>query len=174
MKIRYLFVGLFCTILMLGGAAVWMTKASSSYSESSALWHAQFGDLSGQIRRIKQPVERPLVVNFWATWCTPCQEELMDLADLATRFKDSADFVGIAVDNTLNVQAFLAKHSINYPTYLGQADVLALMQSEGNTVGGVPFTVVYAKGGRKVKAISGKIQKETLAALLLNLTEPLV
>lgn len=133
-----------------------------------SIWNTDFLDLNGKVKQLSRPDQRPLLINFWATWCEPCREEMADLSALAITLKEKVDFVGIAIDNTTAIEAFLDKQKIAYPLLLGQADVLALMQSEGNAVGGLPFTVVYNTEGQKIATISGKIQKDQLKTLLLK------
>jgi thiol-disulfide isomerase/thioredoxin len=161
MNIRFLLSLLvFCTLL-LGGIAWWVNHR---YHEKApaGLWQAEFIDIKGKVQKISRPHQRPLVVNFWASWCGPCRDELPELAELALLFREQVDFVGIAVDNKAAVASFLLTTQVPYPILLGQADTLALMKAEGNTIGGLPFTLVYTANGHLMMTKAGKIHKEAL------------
>jgi len=152
--------------VLLGGIAWWASQAYRADKVYVTLWQTQFTDLQGRIKKLSKPNKRPLMINFWATWCQPCREEMSDLAALARALQGKVDFVGIAVDNATEVHQFLTNTPVPYPILLGQADVIALMRAEGNTVGGLPFTVIYAANGQQVMAKAGKIQKALLAQSL--------
>ncbi len=73
-------------------------------------------DLQGRPHSIREWAGRPLVINFWATWCGPCLQEMPLLERLREERKgDGVEIVGIAVDFKADVQAFVAKHPISYP-----------------------------------------------------------
>ena len=166
MKIRLLLGIIALFTLMLGSVAWWVNHTYQQQEITPILWQAQFVDLKGNVQKIPRPNTRPLVVNFWASWCGPCREEMPELAELALLFQEQVDFVGIAVDNMDEVQQFLMTMKVPYPIWLGQADTLALMKAEGNTSGGLPFTVVYTANGHPMMTMAGKVQKDTLKALL--------
>lgn len=162
MKIYRLLIGIILLIILMASIAWWISRPNLSNGSAKEIWETYFFDREGKPQQLSYPHKRPLVVNFWATWCEPCRAEMADLSALAMEWKGKIDFVGVAVDNTAAVEGFLGKTKIAYPVLVGQADVLALMQSEGNEVGGLPFTVIYDKKGKPITNISGKIVKDQL------------
>jgi thiol-disulfide isomerase/thioredoxin len=166
MKFRWLLGIIALFAFLLGSLAWWVSASYQQDRVTSSLWQKEFMDMQGKLQKIPRPNKRPLVVNFWATWCGPCREEIPELVELALLYKGQVDFVGIALDNKVAVQQFLRTTNIAYPILLGQADILALMQAEGNSMGGVPFTVIYAASGHSLMTIAGKIKKDTLKQTL--------
>ena len=102
-------------------------------------------DLDG---RPRQPAEwdgKVLVVNFWATWCAPCREEIPLLIDLERR-RPGVRVVGIAVDRPEAVRAFAAELGIEYPILLDDLKG-STMRRYGNRIGALPFTVITGRDG---------------------------
>src|SRR5438128_2664895 len=85
---------------------------------------------------------RPLLLNFWATWCPPCVEE-MPLLDRFFRQSGSKSWqvVGLAIDQPSAVRNFLKKTPVTFPIGLAGLGGTELAKSLGNEVGGLPFTV---------------------------------
>jgi thiol-disulfide isomerase/thioredoxin len=109
--------------------------------------------------------KRPLLVNFWATWCPPCVEEMPDLERIYQQ-NCASSVVGIAIDNAANVQAFLRSTPVNYPIILAGLESSALMRSLGNTSGGLPFTVLVSPHGEVGFRKMGKTSFDELSALI--------
>lgn len=92
---------------------------------------------------------RPLVCNFWATWCEPCREELPLLDQLYKEYESKRlQVVGIAVDNAANVREFSKLVPLRFPVLIGGAAAIDLMRQLGNSSGGLPFTVLLDASGR--------------------------
>jgi thiol-disulfide isomerase/thioredoxin len=108
---------------------------------------------------------RTRVVNCWATWCPPCVEEL-PLLDAFYQQQRARGWhvVGLAVDSLASVQTFLAQRPVGFPIGLASASGIALSRSLGNTVGGLPFTVVFPGQDQTVIRKSGRITPEDLVA----------
>lgn len=105
-------------------------------------------DLSGRPRSLRSFGNRPLIINFWATWCAPCRREIPLLRDLRQRYRaDRLEVVGIAVDFVAAVRDYLRQTPIDYPLLIGEQDGLAAAEQFGmRTV--LPFSVfVDAQGG---------------------------
>lgn len=108
---------------------------------------------------------RLLVLNFWATWCPPCVEEL----PLLSRFyRENAakgwQVLALAVDQQDAVQRFLAQAPVSCPVVLAGTAGIELYRSLGNLSGGLPFTVVLGSDGRVAHRKMGKISADDLQA----------
>ena len=121
----------------------------------------------GKALDIKALKGKPVVINFWATWCPPCIREMPDLAALAREMGDQAAFLGIAADTDGNVKKFTAKNpGIDFPLVLAGYNALNLSRQWGNERGGLPFTVVLDAKGQIQWRHSGTVDVEALRSML--------
>ncbi|MGE5489783.1 MAG: TlpA family protein disulfide reductase [Actinomycetota bacterium] len=90
---------------------------------------------------------KPLLVNFWATWCPPCLVEMPAFSRLQEKHT-GVQFVGIAVDTAENVQKFSAAKPVSYPLLVGSESVMPLMGPLGNNRNGLPFTLILDGSGQ--------------------------
>ena len=140
-------------------------------SESRPLFAATFPDLSGKPRRLAEWQGRAILVNFWATWCAPCREEIPLLVAARQKYGPKGlEIVGIAVDNVVKVVEFSIKYSIPYPVLLAEAGGLDLMRQLGNGSGGLPYTVASDRRGALVHRKLGALKQGELDAILDSLT----
>lgn len=111
-------------------------------------WSASFDTPGGQVLPMTDFRGRPLVINFWATWCPPCIEE-MPLIDAFYRENKSKSWqvLGLAIDQPSAVKAFLARRPVLYPIAMAGLEGTNLTKSLGNASGGLPFTVVVGANG---------------------------
>jgi len=108
-----------------------------------------------------------LVVNFWASWCPPCVEEMPALSRLQTEFKQqNVVFVGIGIDSPSNIREFLKKTPVTYPIVIGGIDGSNISKEMGNTQGALPFTVVINPQGKAVSSKLGKISEDELKSII--------
>lgn len=113
---------------------------------------------------------RPALVNFWATWCPPCREELPLLAKAHARYGKKVGFLGLAVeDNVEFVGEYARAYGLRYPVAAGREPAIALMQALGNEQAGMPFTVVVDAEGQVVYSKRGVVTKKDLAQALAPL-----
>ena len=137
-----------------------------------ALFEASFLDLSGKPRRVAEWQGRVVLVNFWATWCAPCREEIPLLVAARESFGPSGvEILGIAIDNAAKVVEFTRTVPISYPILLAEADGLDLMRRLGNTSGGLPYTVVADRRGALIYRKLGALRQDDLDAVLGPLTK---
>ncbi len=121
-----------------------------------------------KIKQLLKPGGKPLLVNFWATWCGPCREEFPDLVKIDREYRGKIDFITISLDfiediNTA-VPKFLSEMKAEMPTYLlTSADENTLISSVAKDwSGGLPFTILYNEKGEITYLRQGKVNHETL------------
>ena len=155
-----------------GGASEVVHAAPPASAESAVaqLWSAPMSTVDGKPQTLISLKGHPIVVNFWASWCGPCVEEMPALSQLQRDYaKKGIQFVGLGVDSDKNVQAFLQKVKVAYPVYVTGFGGADLARAFGNTAGGLPFTVVIdAKGevrSTKLGQIDPQALKQTLDTL---------
>jgi thiol-disulfide isomerase/thioredoxin len=104
-----------------------------------------------------------LVVNFWASWCPPCVEEMPTLDQLQQEFKaQNVLFVGIGIDSPSNIREFLEKTPVAYPIVIGGLEGSNLSKQMGNSQGALPYTIVINAQGKATSSKLGKISEEEL------------
>ncbi len=107
--------------------------------------------------------QEPLIINFWATWCAPCRKEMPLLNNYyLTRNADQANVLGIAIDDIDQVNSFIAELGINFPVLVGQSEAYELMQTLGNTLLTLPYTILVNNEGRVIWRKSTEIKREDL------------
>ena len=128
-------------------------------------------DVSGQSRNVSEWQGKVLVINFWATWCPPCLEEIPHFINLQDKYGDQGlQFLGIALEDVDAVTSFVNKLGINYPILLGEQEVIKLGVKLGNRIGGLPYTVILDRSGNinfiKVGPISVSEAEQIITSLL--------
>lgn len=122
-----------------------------------------FDDLQGAAQALSAYVGRPLVMNFWASWCAPCVREMPLLESLHQQHPDLV-VLGLAVDTRANVLRFLDKVHVSYPLLLTGTQGIPLMRELGNKGGGLPFTVLFDRKGRTATTVVGELKPDDLQA----------
>ena len=156
-------------LLAAGGAAGIMgrtkeVKPSLSPAEQ-AFWLQQFKQVDGSPLSMAGFKGKPLVVNFWATWCPPCLAELPLLnAFYAENASKSWQVLGLAVDQLASVKRFLARSPLVFPVAMAGFEGTDLSRSLGNVSGGLPFTVVFGPAGDVWHRKIGQLSPRDLAA----------
>jgi thiol-disulfide isomerase/thioredoxin len=113
---------------------------------------------------------KTLLVNFWATWCTPCRREMPMLMDLQREYgAEGLQVVGIALDDVQSVSNFVQKYGISYPILVGAADAMATSAAYGNVEGVLPYSVLVDRGGVIRWQYTGEIQEDDVSRLLSDL-----
>ena len=120
-------------------------------------------DHAGVLRALGDWRGRTLVVNFWATWCGPCVEEMPELSALQREHApEKMQIVGIGVDSSRNIAEFAQKYPMSYPLLVAGAQGIELARQFGDEAGGLPFTVVIDPGGQIVARTLGRVDLPTL------------
>ncbi|MEP7102984.1 MAG: TlpA disulfide reductase family protein [Burkholderiales bacterium] len=144
--------------------ALWRSRGIASAADT-ALWDMVFDKPSGGSLALNAFRGRPLLLNFWATWCPPCVAEL-PLLDRFHREQAANGWqvAGLAVDNLAPVLEFLGKRPVTFAIGLAGAGGIELARGLGNTGGALPFTAVFDRQGRLAQRKLGVIAPEDLEA----------
>ncbi|NYT80131.1 TlpA family protein disulfide reductase [Alcaligenaceae bacterium] len=134
-----------------------------------AFYANAFPTPSGADTPFRSYLGKPVVLNFWATWCPPCVKEMPDL-DALHKKHTGVHFVGLAVDTAANVEKFGQKVQVSYPLLVAGHGGIKLMRDLGNKNGGLPFTVVFDKDGRELRHFLGQIKPEELDAYIAEIS----
>lgn len=138
--------------------------------QASQLLEATLPDLSGAPQTIGNWRGKVLVINFWATWCPPCLEEVPLFVRLQREMgHQGLQFVGIAIDERDKVREFASRNAINYPIMIGQLDAIELSRAAGNKSGALPYTLVLDRSGRVVSQHQGGLTEQELKPIVANL-----
>jgi thiol-disulfide isomerase/thioredoxin len=137
---------------------------------TAALWQLDFPDTQGRSQALSQWRGRVLVLNFWASWCAPCREEIPDFVALRAQYAaKGVEFVGIAVDNQANVAQFMQRQAISYPILIGEGAANNLARQLGNPSGALPYTLVLDRDGNIVFKHLGRLPRARLEAILAKM-----
>lgn len=113
---------------------------------------------------------KTILINFWATWCAPCRQEMPMLMDLQRQFGSSGfQVIGIALDDAQSVRNFVKTYGISYPILVGSEDVFTTSTAYGNDEGVLPYSVLIDKTGVIRWHYAGIIQHEQISSLLSDL-----
>jgi len=111
-------------------------------------------DMNGADVRLSSFKGKVILLNFWATWCHPCKEEIPDLVALQTQYKDDLVVLGFSIDDKPEeLKEYAAKFQMNYPVLVGAGH--ENIQEAYGPMWGVPVTVIIGRDGRIAKKQSG-------------------
>ncbi|HTD72381.1 MAG TPA: TlpA disulfide reductase family protein [Steroidobacteraceae bacterium] len=117
-------------------------------------------DLAGRPTSVSSWSGKSLVINFWATWCAPCQREIPLLRALAAEWSGrNLTVVGIAVDHADKVREFAGRFKIDYPVLIGEQDALDVAAQFGMGSPAFPFTVFTDQRGEVVALFVGELHR---------------
>jgi thiol-disulfide isomerase/thioredoxin len=152
-----------------GAAAYWWTqrdheKNQQAAAAADAFWPLEFDTPDGQRVAMASLRGKPLVLNFWATWCPPCVREMPALDRFAREHGDKGwQVLGLAADSAAPVRKFLAVTPVGFPIVLAGFEGIELSRRLGNASGGLPFTVIFGRDGRLLHRHIGETRYEQLA-----------
>lgn len=128
-------------------------------------------DIAGRTRHISEWDGQVLAINFWATWCSPCLQEIPELVDLQTRYgAKGLQIIGIALQKPEELTDFIREYKMNYPVLAGVDSVIEIAESYGNTIGALPYTAIIDRTGKIVFVKLGPVtstEVETVISTLL-------
>ncbi|MBU6249356.1 MAG: TlpA family protein disulfide reductase [Xanthomonadaceae bacterium] len=120
----------------------------------------------GRQHRLSDYRGKRVLLNFWASWCGPCLEEMPALAQAAREHAGSATVVGVAMDNPDRARAFLAAHPVDYPILLGELASPSTSLRFGDTAQVLPYSALLGPDGRLLATRRGPLDAATLARWL--------
>ncbi len=148
-------------------AALWIQQAPEDAPYRTDFTLPQ---LDGPERSINEWDGDVVVLNFWATWCTPCREEIPLFSALHEEFSpQGVHFLGLAIDDPEPMRAFLAQVEMSYPTLYGMESALDIAAAYGNDRGTLPYTVIIDRDGRVIEQFIGQLHEPDLRPLLEDL-----
>jgi len=131
------------------------------------VYASRLADLKGVTQPLAQWRGQVVVVNFWATWCAPCREEIPGFVRLQERYgARGLTFVGIAIDQPDKVAEFAREFRINYPLLIGGMETLELLRQVGNKAGVLPYTLIIDRTGHLVTREPGGLKESRLEGIL--------
>lgn len=168
-----LFVSAAVAALIAGHFASQWWRANSLDDAATEIADFSLTDLEGKERWLSEWQGKTVIVNFWATWCTPCKEEIPLLMEAHKRYRDNGvQVVGIAIDTLDAVSAYAKQLRITYPLLIADEAGLPLMARYGNTLGALPYTVVLGPDGAVLAKKLGAYKKGELDSLISSLAKP--
>lgn len=167
--------GLFLLVAAVAGIAGYYFNRAGMNSPAvgtavQKLMLAPLLDLNGKAQTLSHWRGKILVVNFWATWCLPCREEIPALIKIHDKHvANGVEIVGIALDDVTKVRDFAMQMNIGYPLLIAGAEILDLGKPLGNRAGVLPFTVVLDRGGQMAYSHTGALTEAGLKLALAPL-----
>ncbi|MEP7154821.1 MAG: TlpA disulfide reductase family protein [Betaproteobacteria bacterium] len=171
-------------MVTLAGIAVWVGRspagdgpqpASTANHDASvkpdvsagAIYTARFTDTKSQEHSLGEWQHKLLLINFWATWCGPCKEEMPILRKLQEKHAEAGlQVIGIAADSRVNVINFAEKLPTGYPLFPDEGGAVEFSKRLGNRLGLLPFTVIVRPGGEVIFTRLGTITEEEISQLV--------
>jgi thiol-disulfide isomerase/thioredoxin len=124
-------------------------------------------DVDGKKRSLHEWRGKVIVLNFWATWCPPCREEIPLFISLQKKHpSNDLQVIGVAIDTLNAVMVYRQSVRINYPILIGEDDALPLVAQYGNRMGSLPFTVVIDRSGSIAVRKLGMFNQTELESLI--------
>lgn len=165
---KLLIVGAAGTTALIAG--VWFglhDRTAVTAADASTLLALSLPDVQGHEQSLGQWRGKVVVVNFWATWCAPCREEMPEFIRAQNDFgSKGVQFVGIAVDQVDNVDQFAKQLGLNYPALIGGYGALELSKTMGNRLSALPFTIIVDRQGNIAHTQLGLLKPEQLRSIV--------
>jgi len=160
-----LFAGVGAAAALSGVGVALLKRNSDAVADvDPSFWRMNFESPTGSALSMQAFRGKPLILNFWATWCPPCVEE-MPLLDAFFRQSSAKGWqlLGLAIDQPTAVRNFLQRTPVSYPIGLAGMGGTELSKVMGNESGGLPFTVVIGAGGQVLRRKMGRVSQDELA-----------
>jgi len=151
-------------VALAGGFGIALHRFSAGAGASAEPFFEQtFRDLDGRPEGMSRWRGQLVVVNFWATWCAPCVEEMPDLQRVHDEYAmQGVTVVGLGIDAPSALKRFRDEHGLSLPLYAAGASGSEVGRLLGNASGALPYTVLVDRNGRIVQARLGQVHPAEL------------
>lgn len=152
-----------------GALVAWQKFEPHAVMDEAVLnfWMQSFERPEGGTLLMQEFQGKPLLINFWATWCPPCIEELPLIDAFYNRNKSkSLQVIGLAVDQPSMVRRYLTQKPLSFPVGLAGFNGTELGRALGNAQSVLPFSVIFDAKGRLLAQKAGKLEQADLDAWL--------
>ena len=188
MSVKWILAGGVALMVGLAGVALWLDRPAPDSTQSrnplassealgkvdataGAIYAARFTDSNGKEHVLGEWQHKLLLINFWATWCGPCKEEMPMLAKMQEKHAaNGLQIVGIAADSAANVANYAGSVLPAYPWLPDEAGAMEFSKRLGNRLGLLPFTIVLKPGGEVIYTRLGVISEAELTDLVAKHT----
>lgn len=160
------------TACLLAGIALYAKNPLDTHpgeAKLAATEHYRFAlpDLAGEMQNSEQWQGKLLIVNFWASWCAPCLEEMPRFITLQTKYGDRGiQFVGIGIDQPEALAKVVDRLGVNYPVLQGDFDAMQVAKQFGNEYGVLPYTSIVDPEGDLFITIAGAVREGEMELLI--------
>ena len=178
----HLAIGLVAALAAIASAVLYLRQApppgttgaeSPSPEAAARLFSLVLRDVEGRPQRLDQWRGKILVVNYWATWCHPCKEEMPGFSSLHQKFESKGvQFIGISIDDADKIVEFQKSTPVRYPLLIGDMDTMKQSADLGNQRQGLPFTAVFGRDGSLAMTKLGRWNEADLEPRLAALIRP--
>lgn len=139
-------------------------------SSTGSLFAATFTDAQGTPQAVEQWRNQVIVLNFWASWCPPCRDEMPELSALQKKYRARGVVVlGISTDDAAKMQQFAQELPVSYPLLAGDSQGMDLAATLGNNRDVLPYTLILRRDGSIAASYFGRINFEVLEQTLTPL-----
>lgn len=144
------------------GSTPQLATPVETHTSTAPFFAAKVQDIAGNSQALSQWQGKVLVVNFWATWCAPCREEMPELDALQKAYGDQLTVLGVSLDDLAKTQAYAQQSPVSYPLLAADIEGMGLSASLGNIKSVVPYTVIIGSDGKIVSSYFGRVSQALL------------
>lgn len=166
-----LLAGVFATACAAAGVFFYQWRLSEALPDPAEAGRmvlaAKLMGIDDKLQPFEQWRGKVLVVNFWATWCAPCREEIPGFIQFQQRYQaNGVQFVGVAIDQKERVSPYAREMGINYPLLVGGLETMEFARQLGDRHSVLPFTLILDRAGNVKTVQVGLLRPEKLEILL--------